>query len=199
MALFTSAIAANADDWSCIAAFSIFSAGSTADKIGNEGDPFAYQYGLRFENTVSPIPQGATISAATIDFHCSVTQTTNNCKIKIYGVAADAPAAPTTYAQHAAHALTTAFTSWTVPSWTGGNVYTSADFTSALQEIVNRGGWASGNALIIRLDNDASTSGHYRQFRTHDNSTPYPTINVTYSVGGGGGSGTSNLLLLGAG
>jgi hypothetical protein len=197
MALFTSAIAANADDWSCIAAFSIFSAGSTADKIGNEGDPFAYQYGLRFENTVSPIPQGATISAATIDFHCSVTQTTNNCKIKIYGVAADAPAAPTTYAQHAAHALTTAFTSWTVPSWTGGNVYTSADFTSALQEIVNRPGF--GSAFIIRLDNDASTSGHYRQFRTHDNSTPYPTINVTYSVGGGGGSGTSNLLLLGAG
>ncbi len=178
---FSVAIAANADDYQANPPLSGLFTGPTNDKIGNEVSGFfVYQYGLRFINVTIPI--GATILSATIDFYCSVTQTTGNCKIKYSGVAADNPVAPTTYAAHAAHTLTAANVLQTMPSWNGGTIYTSPELAPIVQELMDRGGRASGDSLIIRLDDNGSSNANYRQFRTHDNTTPYPTLNITYSI-----------------
>ena len=46
---------------------------------------------------------------------------------------------------------------------TGGGIdyfFSTSNFASVVQEIVNRGGWASGNALGIRVEDNGSTFSH---------------------------------------
>ena len=57
--------------------------------------------------------------------------------------------------------VTTAAVSWSIATpWAEDGVYTSPDIKTVVQEIVNRPGWASGNALGIQLRNTASSGGY---------------------------------------
>ncbi len=45
---------------------------------------------------------------------------------------------------------TVASVTWNnLPAWTGGDFYDTLDLSSIIQEIVDRPGWASGNAMAI--------------------------------------------------
>jgi hypothetical protein len=60
-------------------------------------------------------------------------------------------------------AVTAASVSWNIPSaWAEDGVYTSPDIAPIVQEIVNRSGWASGNALAVQLRNTVSSGGYQR-------------------------------------
>jgi hypothetical protein len=69
---------------------------------------------------------------------------------KIEGEDADNPATFSTYADFIARVRTTANVSWinSAASYPP-DYYTSPDISSIIQEIVNRGGWASGNHIAI--------------------------------------------------
>jgi len=78
----------------------------------------------------------------------------------LWGVAADNPAAPTTYgewaAQHAAH--TAASVEWdSAEGQEFGILFDSPDIAAIVQEIVDRPGWVYGNALIIHWDNNGGS------------------------------------------
>lgn len=62
--------------------------------------------------------------------------------------------------------------------------YNSKDITSVIQEIVNQGGWASGNALGIFWENDGGTGINYVQVRTYDGdgSTKAAQLIVNYTA-----------------
>ena len=105
--------------------------------------------GLRFLNMT--IPQGATITNAYVEFKTDEIQT-GVTNLNIYGQAADNPATFTSANDNiSSRVKTTAFVQWNnVPAWnTIGQLHQTPNLSSAIQEIVNRAGWASGNAMVI--------------------------------------------------
>lgn len=137
---------------------------------------------LRF--TGLAIPQGATITAASLSIPATGGSVTPLQTVHIRAEAADNPAAVTSRADGVARVKTTAQTSWSGMTAISTGSYTTADFTAVVQEVVNRAGWASGNAMQLFLSSDTTTFGTAWQiaFATFNSATSSPaTLSVTYA------------------
>lgn len=135
------------------------------------------------------IPQGATILTATIGFKQGADENNGAVEVNIKAEAADNPSQPISNADGRNKARTTASVNWQPGGWTSpGTVETSPDISAVIQEIVNRAGWASGNAIQILIDRVNSGAAAYRTFRSYDFSpgggSESPVLTVTYSTGG---------------
>jgi len=107
--------------------------------------------GLRFAGL--SIPKGATIQSAYIQFQCRV-QTTAAASLLIQGQAADnAPTFAKITNNISSRARTSANVGWAPAPWgtvgAQGPDQQTPDLTSVMQEVVNRGGWASGDAMAF--------------------------------------------------
>lgn len=145
-----------------------------------------YNLSLRF--TGITIPQGATIISAKITFTSVSGVTSQVLNYRITGVdednAGEFGTSPIDDARTRTH--TTAYASWS-PTLTLsiGSTYDTADFTSVIQEIVDRGGWSSGNALAIYIyDNATSTGNVVSQENYEDDSNKAPLLTIEYDDGG---------------
>ena len=73
---------------------------------------------------------------------------------------------------------------WVPPTWptagARGAAQRTTDLTRVTQEVVNRAGWAPGNAMVFVL------TGSGRRAAEAFEGTGAPTLEVTYTVGGGG-------------
>jgi hypothetical protein len=72
--------------------------------------------------------------------------------------------------------ITTASVTWNgIPAWTANTAYNSPEIKTIIQEIVSRGGWVSGNAMVLFWDDHAGSStavnNTYRDVYTYDGST----------------------------
>jgi len=128
---------------------------------------FFFLVGARFTNVT--IPQGSTITAASLQV-CANANDSTQLDVTIAAENADSPGAfaGTTHEPYQAYnSKTTATVRWNVgtASWTAGSWYASADLTSVIQEIVNRAGWASGNAIVLVVYNTSTSLPGGNQFR----------------------------------
>jgi len=162
----------------------------------NVSDYYQFGVGMRFPGVT--IPQGSTITAASIRFYCteSASGVTVNTRISAEDVdnavtfADDKAAFDTRWA-----ARTTTRVDWdNIPAWTIANYYTTPEIKTVIQEIVDRVGWSSGNAIVIFWDDfeDRSThgSGRYRHANGYDNSsseTYLAKLHIEYTVPGAAG------------
>ena len=135
--------------------------------------------GIRFQDVA--IPQGATITTAYIEFTADKpnSETTN---LLIEGEASDdaTPFSGTT--NNVKNRTSTAATvSWNnVEAWTAGVAYKSPSLTTIVQEVVDRSGWASGNAMVFRFTS-VGTTGNKRDIQSYDTSaSTAPVLRVEY-------------------
>jgi hypothetical protein len=111
--------------------------------------------GLRF---AVPIPKGAQITKAYVEFSCDETKNgTNPVNLIIQGqLAANAPAFTTASADVTSRTPTKAQVKWAVENWTTtGQKSQTPDIKMIIQEIIDQPGWASGNALVLVFSDDA--------------------------------------------
>ena len=140
--------------------------------------------GMRF--TTVPIPQGATINSAILSVYPYTYISTNptQVRLKIYAEAVDNS---TTFSNADNNirnrSATSAQVDWDISSWVNG-INTSVDFSSVIQEIVNRPGWSTNNAINILIKDDGSTTGAHINIYQNSGSSATPKLNVTYSTGG---------------
>lgn len=147
--------------------------------VGQDGENQSHA-GFRFPNVT--IPQGAPILSASIALYKD-SDVFEACTLRIYGNDADNATAPATAAQADSLALTGEYLDWAIPDGNSGSPYTTPDLTVIVQEIVDRPGWASGNAMQFLLKSIAQTS--HRVFRTYDftGSTWDPVVTITFLNG----------------
>jgi hypothetical protein len=107
------------------------------------------------------------------------------CKLKIGCEAADNPAAPVSQAQLDARTLTTDYTTDNnVAAWTIGTEYTW-DITTAVQEILNRAGWASGQTMAVLIHDNGSSANAQRVISSSEHLTyTEPILSIVYNLGG---------------
>ncbi len=134
--------------------------------------------GVRFLNVT--IPQGAKIVNAHVTFEAS-DDDDHDVNLTIYGQDVDNAAGFTSNDDDISNMpKTTASKSWDIVSkWYHDNIYKTPDLSSVIQEIVDRPGWSSGNALAVLFRSDVF--GEKRRVRSHDQSvSKAPVLHVGY-------------------
>ena len=143
-------------------------------ELGFDG-PTPQICGVRFLNVT--IPMGVTINSASIQFTAKANA--GDPTIDIYGdLSVDAAKFTLADDDLSGRDATTASVDWSsIPAWTGGEVYSTPDLTAIIQEIVNQGGWVSGNVMAILLENTGLSGVRNAQA---GNSTNGPILTVNY-------------------
>jgi len=140
--------------------------------------------GLRFQNIT--IPRGAIIEAAYISPISENNETGTTFRSRIKGEDADNAAAFSTMEDFDGRDRTTAEVDWDgEPAWTKGERYQSPDIKTVIQEIIDRPGWSSGNALVLFWDDfdDRSDVGADRRAEQYDNApTQGVQLHIQYST-----------------
>jgi len=142
--------------------------------------------GIRFQGVA--IPAGATITSAAIEFQLDETGGRNDSlDIKILG---HKVANSTTFSGSSAVSSrisanpTGASVIWTPPTGIAEDErFDTADLTAVVQEIVDQGGWATGNAMSFLFQLESAGSGGKRIVESY-NGTRAPRLKVSYTTGG---------------
>ena len=132
------------------------------------------------------IPAGAVVTSAYIRLRAAATNSSATAKVKIYFNDVDDASNPSTGygSDYDSKALTTAYESWTYPSVSSGSAYDSPDITDVVQEILDRGGWSSGQDMMVMIKDDGSTAGVRRDWYAYGCGYEpyYPTLFVNYNA-----------------
>jgi hypothetical protein len=150
----TLTIAAAADDITGRPSYSLL----TPPELGNDGA--ACTAGFRFLSVA--IPNGAVITSAHIHVRAGWNPGSFPIVNKIHCGAEDTCAAWVASTHDPCLISRTAnYTDWSLASFTSGTWYESPDFASALQDVVVRPGWVSGNNLSVLICDNGSTGDYY--------------------------------------
>ena len=143
-------------------------------------DDASQQAFCRFTNVT--IPKGATIVSAKVSLQAYSDYSATTCNVTVACEAADNPAAPTTKADLYGRSRTTG-TAWSsISSWTNNSVYDTPDIAADVQEVVDRAGWASGQAMQVFFDDNSSSAAAFRAGDSYDgSSTTCALLTVEYS------------------
>jgi hypothetical protein len=153
-----------------------------------------FSIALRFTNVT--IPQGATIDAAYVTLRGENTDSTSGLIACIWAADADNQSMPADYDACEALTRTTATASWTDPAVTSGSNINTPSIATVIKEVVDRAGWASGNALVVCIENNQSSDGVYRSFHSYDSNSSYaPVLHIEYTEASSGVSGTLSVTL----
>lgn len=185
----TKSVAASSDDAVAINISTAASITDTAVSLGERGTDSVS--GMRF-NAVT-VPRAATINWAYVlvratstysPVHASVIETDLSCE------AADDAATFTTAGTNLSTGARPRTTAKTM-NWRLHDTFLGIDevlpITSAVQEVINRAGWASGNDLVVLGDDSASTAAEWQDFAAFDHATILePRLVINYTSGGGG-------------
>lgn len=139
--------------------------------MGWEGDEFNVLIaGLRFRGI--QVPQGAVIDSAFVEIYAHEDEGDPSL-VTIRGEASDNAVTYNDVDLISARPATTASIFWQITEdWTIWNKYRSPDVKNIIQEIVNRPGWQSGNALALTFtgqDQGATSDDNARDFEAFEN------------------------------
>ena len=132
---------------------------------------------LRFDNIT--LPPGTNVLDAFLTFRCYTSTSAQPIKIRVKAIDLDDAAAPTTWEEAEGAIRTTAYEDIDITTaWSAGSYYNSADFRTVIQEIIDRPGWASGNAIVLLLEENGGTAStsYYRRPYGYDNSSSTCTL-----------------------
>jgi len=115
------------------------------------------------------LPAGIVITTATIKWYASQSRA-DSIAVKIGCEDADNPSKPATWAALNGRVMTTAFLAASISDYTAGNQY-SYTITSAVQEVLSRAGWASGNTLAVLIHNNGTSDDLRQQFAAYEHAT----------------------------
>jgi hypothetical protein len=120
-----------------------------------------------FQNVT--IPQGATITAAYWTFYGDYGSSTGVVNARWFGNDVDNAVPPASASEADALELTTAAVDQEpVPPWAENDLVNGPDIKTIIQEIVDRPGWASGNALSVIIRDSDLLSDAYATRRIRD-------------------------------
>lgn len=147
--------------------------------VGYDSDSGLINSFFRFP--VAVIPKGVTIDSAILTLKAQSSHSSGTVNVKVYANDIDDAVAPTDIATAQALTNTTAYGQWdNLGAWTAESTYNSPDLKAVIQEIIDRDEWASGNALMLFVRNNAST-GH-RDARTYNYGSGYATLTINYHL-----------------
>ena len=140
----------------------------------------AHYYGTRFLS--APMAQGAVISSAILTYSVNTTASDSPAGATIKGELVANAATFTTAANNVSDRYNNTPTTATA-TWSGTDIEAgdkTVDVTTVVQEIVNQGSWAAGNALVLILRGVGGATSLV--LKAYDGSTSLcPRLTITYT------------------
>jgi len=172
---------AGGNDWFIWA--TSFLSNNDSNATGRDGTPSFYDMGMLFDPVL--IPGGATIQLAHVVFEVQNTNTPGDLVCDIGGHDTDDAVAPTTRAEFLTDLseTTSAEVAWDNETFTADTTINTPDITAIIQEIVDRDGWASGQAMQIHVDERAggTPATEFYDFDSYDNAAEdAPILHVEF-------------------
>ncbi len=174
------AAGANDGEWTSAGAFS--STNALNINLGSSAGTTTYSGFFRFLNVT--VPGSDTIDVANMVFRSWGNADSGvTCNARILAHLAANPAAPTSHSGVTSAPRTTAFTDWSnIPPVGADADFTSAEFPAVMQELVSQGSWASGNAVVLFVENNGSSPSALRHIRPYEfASATAPLLHIEYS------------------
>jgi hypothetical protein len=130
------------------------------------------------------IPQGSTINSAYLTLVAAADRTATTMLTDLYAEATNTASQITSEADFNGRATTSGVAWDNIGSWASGTAYVSPDIATPVQEVINRTGWQSGNAINIFWKDRGSTNGALRNGASFDNVTftTKPLLTIEYWV-----------------
>jgi len=128
------------------------------------------------------IVKSSSITSAILSVRAGSTISATTCNLLYCFSNADNPSAPDSYSSFMDIPRTSG-ASQTEGSWTSGTWYGSPELKTYFQTVVNRSGWASGNATIaFIMDNGSTIQSAYRSCYSYEKaSASAPKLTVTWT------------------
>lgn len=161
-------VLAGADDGYCQLSGGSLVAGLTTAYFGEQFST-AYRQFARFDNVT--IPAGVNIDSAVVRLTSSGNFSGTTCNANVYFEDEDDPPAPSTASDVQTASLTSGVAWNSIGAWTTGSTYDTPELASILQDVIDRVGWASGQAVIVHLVDNGSSTDAYRRSACYENST----------------------------
>lgn len=117
------------------------------------------------------LPQGKQITSATLKMVCTQSRA-EAISVRVGCEDADNPSTPVDDSDILARVQTSAYSTWNFASSTAGVEYTKG-ITTAVQEVLDRPGWASGNTLAVLIKNVVSDATADRVLMASYENTTY--------------------------
>ncbi len=141
------------------------------------------QMGMRFQNIA--IPAGVTITKAYIQFTVDRADTGGVVNLTVKGQKATAPVRFSTASYDISNRpRTTANVNWLPSSWStagaNGTNQRTPDLSAILQEVIGQAGWASGNPVVMIIEDNGGDNRAFRAARTFDGASGAPVLHVEY-------------------
>ncbi len=160
-------------------------------------DVYKKGMGMRFLNIT--IPNSSTIDTAHITFTASANKSNTTVNSRLIGDDEDNAATWSTVANYQSRRgtvvggaddtkITTAVVDWDgIAAWTTDTTYDSPEIKTIVQEIINRVGWASGNAMALWWDDhdNRSTNAVDTQrlaYQYDVSTTKCPELHIEYTI-----------------
>jgi len=175
-------IVAGADDGYVLPGATVFNNSDPDSMFGSyTGWVPGYNIWLRFAAITAG--QGDDCTAATIEFITNGVDNGTDIQMAIQGVDEDDHTAPTDYATWATDngILTSAKVDWDFATlYTAGESIVTDDFADVIDEILARGGWATGQDIGIQINDDGCASYAYRNVIMYEDETyTEPVLSLT--------------------
>lgn len=184
MSIFNTQVAASGDDGRNYSGTGGFSATGTIGCIGNSTSDVRLSCDafFRFDNVA--IPNAATIATAYLEI-CPNGNDNGSPELIVHGIDEDDAAAPTSAAEFAADPHVAASVQWDA-AWVAQVWEQSPDITTIIQDIVDRAGWSSGNALMLQVCDDlgSGVNNVYSVFYDNDSALA-AKLYIEFDVGSG--------------
>lgn len=171
MATYSAYVTASSDD--------AYQSGSTVTLTGGypNTNGSTVWVGFRFLNVT--IPAGSTINSAYINLNILAA---DDPDVDIYGNDVDDAATFTTTSNDiSGRALTTAKVNWTATNIGAYSRKDSPDIKTIIQEIIDRAGWSSGNAIAILFDSLSGSYINYKAYDSGEGATQYALLTIDYT------------------
>lgn len=111
---------------------------------------------------------GDTFQQFIVRLTAAETDATTGVKLKLGFVDADDQAAPADAVALEALVMTTETVEWEPGAWTAGEEYDTPDLKTSAQEVADRAGWGTGQAMVLILEDNGSDANAFRKFVTQD-------------------------------
>jgi hypothetical protein len=129
--------------------------------IGKDSTPQSRDCWVRFLGV--NVPKGATINAAWLTFCASAVVSGATVVAKIRAQAEDDATQIPDAGTYTGMTWTTQQVAWSPAAWTGDAWYSSPDIKDVVQEVVDRAGWVSGNAMGFQVADNGSSNNAQRR------------------------------------
>jgi hypothetical protein len=183
MSTFTGSPAVSGDDWTITpSTTSIDTAGLLL--CGRDLGTI-HEFGVRIPSLpVMPAGESTVQSGCKLTLTANATGSNTTTRVRIYGVLATAPVAPTTYAQVVALARTVAFVDWEVPAVTANQTYDTPELSTIFQELIDDGCFSASASCILLFTNNGSDLFSDRAFKSKDSASGAPVLTLVFGPDG---------------